>query len=56
MRGLQFTEQDILNITKKQGYFSLSWHYRVDRTREVCRKMVTRGLLQVKQHSRGVDV
>lgn len=56
MRGLQFTEKQIMGAALKQGQFSLTWHYRVDTTRNRCFQLVKKGMLRRTTHSRGVDI
>jgi len=54
--SLTLTEKQILSITKNKGEFSLTWHYRVDGVRDMCRRMVKKGLLKMVRSNRGVDI
>jgi hypothetical protein len=53
---LRKTEKEIMAIVKKHGEYSLSWHYRVDPTRDRCFALVKKGMLKRVRSSRGVDV
>lgn len=56
MRGLKFTYEQIMEYLIKYGNFSLNWNYRVDATRDKCKKLAAKGILFQKQHQRGVDI
>jgi NAD-dependent dihydropyrimidine dehydrogenase PreA subunit len=45
----------IISIIKQHGEFSLTWHYRVDKTRKICIEMCKNKILYRSQHSRGLD-
>lgn len=43
---LRKTEREIMEIALKHGDFSLTWHYRVDPTRDRCFSLVKKGMLR----------
>lgn len=49
------TEQEIMKYISKYGNFGLTWHYRVDATRDVCNKLVKKGVLKRTYHAKGFD-
>ena len=49
-------EKEIVQIAKNKGYFSVTWRYREDRLRNMCKNLCKKGLLYQASSNRGVDV
>lgn len=56
MKITTLNHNQIMDIAKRQGFFSLSWHYRVDGTRNNARDLQKKGLLKLKSSSKGMDI
>lgn len=53
---LNLTQDQIISKVKRYGEFTLSWHYRVDKTRATCIQMCQAKILHRSRHSKGLDI
>jgi hypothetical protein len=49
------TQEKILQLTKQNGAFWVLWNYRDDSIREMCNRLVQKGLLKVGSYKAGRD-
>ena len=53
--GVVFTLSDILAIARRKGVFTVTWHYRNDKTYKKCKELVKNGKLRRGYQGCGVS-
>lgn len=51
-----FTDVKILDIVRRNGFFSVTWHYRYDYLRARCNRLCSQKKLFMKSNNRGATV
>ena len=53
---MKLTDEQIINIVNKKGWFSVSWRYRDDYLRNQCKKLVLKGKIKWGKYEAGRDL